>query len=163
MHTRTLRALCLSFIVLIVAACNNAQPEVKLESTTYRAHADVRGIGITVTLVPSHPFQHEYEKRIEIRKGGDPVTSFSLNDPGGFASIYVIDEGDRLLVVDGLSNGKAIDRKTGGVHDVQPNALPADFDMHNLGRFSFVDTGNGYGWIASPGPDGVARPARPSD
>lgn len=129
------------FLALALAGCSNEEP------VSYRANADVDGFLITVEMAPSHPFLNEYTKHVEIQRASKTLASFDLSDPGGFATLYVVDAGDRLLVVDGLMNGRVIDKNSGSATGIDPSTVPRDMSERNIGVFKFTDSTNGYSWI----------------
>jgi hypothetical protein len=129
------------FLALAFAGCSIEKP------VSYNAIAEVDGFLITVEMAPSHPFLNEYTKHVEIQRSSKTVASFDLSDPGGFATLYVVDAGERMLVVDGLMNGKAIDKNSGSATEIDPSTVPEDFSKRNIGVFKFVDAPDGYRWI----------------
>jgi len=129
------------FLVLALAGCSNEQP------TSYRASAEVDSFLITVEMVPLHPFLNEYTKHIEIRRASRTPISFDLSDPGGFTSLYVVDAGERILVLDGLANGKAVDKNSGNASEIDPSTVPSDFAERNNGAFKFADSPAEYRWV----------------
>ena len=132
------------FFALAVVGCCNEKPQ------TYRANAEVDGFPITVEMAPSHPFLNEYTKHVEIKRASKPLASFDLSDPGGFTTLYVVVTGERMLVIDGLMNGRVIDKNSGSAYEIDPSTIPHDFSERNNGVFKFVESPNVYQWAGPP-------------
>lgn len=137
------RILQFFFLVLAVVGCSNEKPQ------SYRANAQVDGFQITVEMAPSHPFLNEYKKHIEIKRASKTLASFDLSDPGGFATLYVVVAGERMLVLDGLMNGKVIDKNSGSASEIDPSTVPSDFSERNIGVFKFAESPHGYRWVSA--------------
>lgn len=136
-----MRGLFSFLLAVVVAGCGNDNPE------TYMAEAGVKGFDISVEVSSLHPTLNEYSKHVEVRRDAIALASFTLSDPGGFTPVYVVDDGERLLIVDGLVNGKAIDKKSGMTTEVNAASIPKDFPERSLGQFRFVDSPEGYTWV----------------
>ena len=137
-----MRFLFFLFASVLLLGCAENQPK------SYRTQTNIGELTISVELLASHPFLDEHDKRVNIKKGGEHLVSFSAPDTGGFSSIYVFEDGGQLLVVDGLANGKAIDQSSGVVSEIDPDKIPWDIPERSLGQFSFVEGAVGYKWVA---------------
>jgi hypothetical protein len=131
----------LFLLAVLLAGCGDAQRQPD------RAQADVGGFSIEVEIAQSHLLLDEHRKRVEIRRGNTKMTAFTLTDPGGFAEIYVIDNGKQLQVVDGLGNGTSIDKASGKASVVEPNAIALDAGKGAVGTFQFGDNPRRYQWV----------------
>jgi hypothetical protein len=132
-------------LALILSACSQDKPPAP---PALAARAVVEGFDISVQTVSTHPMLNEHQERIDIRKDAKPVASLTLTDPGGFSTVYVIDDGRRLLVIDGLDNGVAIDKTSLQAGDFDPKSIPHDAPAKGLGRFAFAGEPTTWQWIA---------------
>ena len=140
-----MRAMLFLLLACCLTSCGKSEP------VTRYADATVGPFVILVELTSAHPFLNEYEKRVEIRRGAVSIATFSLVDPGGFAAVYIVEQKGRLLIVDGLVNGKVIDKDSGRAIDVNPVTVPDDFTERNVGQFRFVETAAVYQWVPNTG------------
>ena len=95
-----------------------------------------------------HPFLAEYRKVVEVRQGETLVATREYQDPGGLASFYLLRDGTRITVVDGVVHGFVLDTATGTVTEVVVDAVPRDFPEQSFGRFMFIsDPKHRYRWV----------------
>lgn len=140
-------------IVLAAILCACERVDVRAEPPVEEACATVAGLDIAVRLEQSHPTQAEHRKSVQIRAGQQQVAAFSMIDPGGFATVYVLDDGPRLVVVDGLANGVVIRKADRHVADVVPQDLPKGWPAGAAGHFAYGGDPERYRWIpGAPAP-----------
>lgn len=139
----------------VVSACVGCWPiSPKSNSaapTTYAASTSVDGYDIGVELIHNHEFLAEYRKIVTIRRGTEVVAVREYQDPGGLASFYIVRDGTRLRIFDGMSRGFDLDLKTGGATDISGgmNEVTTGF----VGRFMFTATPtHDYRWVADTQP-----------
>jgi hypothetical protein len=71
-----------------------------------------------------------------------------LASPNGYTVIKPTSTaGKEILIVDGLLNGRAIDKLSDKVTEIAPDRLPKDFQEKNLGQFRFTNAPEGYKWV----------------
>lgn len=132
----------------VLAVAWNRAASAEFQPSVYTAQASIDGYVVSVKLTQVHPFLAEYDKQVEIHRDAQTLASFSLFDPGGFASIYVAEDDERLFIVDGFRNGRVLHRDTGAVEDMGSLRPPDDFLTHPLGTFRFVvEPKHDYTWV----------------
>ena len=117
----------------------------------YTAETTVDDCKIHVTLYRLHPFLAEYRKVLQINRKGKQLIEKEFIDSGGLASFYFLRQGNRIVIVDGVLEGFALEPSTGTITDVDRDLIPKDFDDTSFGRFMFGYDAQGqwqYGWVA---------------
>jgi hypothetical protein len=89
---------------------------------------------------------------VQIFRGENVIVARQYQDPGGLASFYLLRDGSRVTVVDGLVRGFVLDTSTGGVAEVNSGTVPRDFPEQSFGRFTFVaKPDHKYRWVLREG------------
>jgi hypothetical protein len=116
----------------------------------YSAETTVENYIIHVDLFHSHPFLAEYRKVVRVTHAGKLIVTKEYRDTGGLASFYLLRNGNRIIVVDGILQGFVLNPATGSISNVDPDSVPDEFTTRSFGRFMFVDDPDrAYKWIPS--------------
>lgn len=76
------------------------------------------------------------------------VLQAEYSDTGGLAFFYLLRDGTRITVVDGVVHGFVLDTATGSVAEVLTDNEPRDFPERSFSRFMFVSAPNRqYRWF----------------
>lgn len=112
----------------------------------YSAVHEFPSCAIRIGMVNDHPFLAEYKKYVEVIKGNKVISSFELQkDPGGFASIYVFQTDDALILLDGLGSGLSVtpDLK---ITKLEQEKLDS-YKINAIGRFCFAEYPRKYVYL----------------
>jgi hypothetical protein len=134
---------CLSFVPLFFFP-----EEFDKDEVAYAADAKIDGFDFEVKLFRNHPMLAEYRKIVKVKQGDKLLLEKEFIDTGGLASFYLLRQGDRISVLDGIRDGFVLHVKSGEISKVDIDSIPEKFSEQAFGRFMFVyHQKRSYKWV----------------